>query len=73
VKRRKRQELLTVSGLHVYVGLNHGHPLLDERAEFVTGQVHAVEVGHAVVALHVFATQLYFAEHLVLVFVEVRQ
>ena len=65
--------MLTISGLHVYVGLNHSDPLLDERAEFVAGQVHAVEVGHAVVALHIFAAQLHFAEHLVLVFVEVCQ
>lgn len=45
---------VVVGGLHVHVGLNHGLALLDHGAHLVTGQVHAVEVGQAVLSLHVF-------------------
>lgn len=53
--------------------LNKGHmltliylPLLDHGAHLVTGEVHAMEVGEAVLALHVFCDQLEFAEgHLI--------
>jgi hypothetical protein len=64
---------LTVGGLDVHVGLDEGHPLLDEGAQLVPGQVHAVEVGDDVVALHVLAAQLDLPEELVLVLVQVRQ
>lgn len=41
-------------------------PLLDHGAHLVTSEVHAVEVGKAVLALHIFCDQLKLAEgHLV--------
>jgi hypothetical protein len=64
---------LTVRGLNVYVRLDEGDPLLDERAQLVPGEVHAVEVGQDVEALHVLAAQFDFPERLVLVLVQVRK
>lgn len=62
----KETQEVAVRGLHVHVSLDHGLPLLDHRAHLVTGQVHAVEVGEAVLALHVLRDQLELAEgHLV--------
>lgn len=37
-------------------------PLLDHRAHLITSQVHAVEVGQAVLALHVLSNELELAE-----------
>lgn len=62
---------LTIAGLHVHVGLDEGHPLLDERAQLVPGKVKAVEVRHHIVALHVLAAELDLPEPLVVVLVEV--
>ena len=42
---------VAVSGPDVDVGLDEGLPLLDEGAELVAGEIHAVEVGEAVPAL----------------------
>lgn len=37
-------------------------PLLDHRAHLVTSQVHAMEVGQAVLALHILSDELELAE-----------
>ena len=37
-------------------------PLLDDRAELVPGESHAVEVGQANLPLHIFADETEFAE-----------
>ena len=53
---------VAISGLDVAVGLDEGLPLLDHGPQLVSGQAHAVEVGEAVLALHVLADQLELAE-----------
>ena len=51
-----------VGGLDVGVGLDERLPLLDHGPQLVGGEVHAVKVGEAVLALHVLADQLELAE-----------
>lgn len=65
--------IITVGGLDVNVGLDKRNPFFDKRAQFVTSQVHAVEVSDNIVTLYILAAQLYFSECLVLVFVEVSE
>lgn len=48
-------EGVAIYGLGLSEGFNSGVPLLDKGAEFVSGDVHAVEVGVAVVALNLLA------------------
>jgi len=55
-------EEISISGLDISVGLNEGLPLLDHGPQLVGGQAHAVEVGEAVLALHIFAEQLELLE-----------
>lgn len=47
--------------------LNERLPLADERTEFVRGEVHAVEVGKAVLSLDILNLQLDFAERVLLI------
>jgi len=44
------------------VSLDEGLPLLDHGPELVGGQVHAVEVGQAVLALNILAQKLELLE-----------
>ena len=53
-------EQIAVSGLHINVSFDQGLPLFDHRTEFVSGQVHSVELSKAVLALNVLARQLEF-------------
>jgi hypothetical protein len=46
-------------------------PLADERAELVGGEVEAVEVGQAVLALDLVDTELDLAESVVLILLEI--
>jgi hypothetical protein len=55
-------EEISVGSLDIGVGLNEGLPLLDHGPQLVGGQAHAVEVGEAVLALHIFAEQLELLE-----------
>ena len=48
-------EKVSVGRLDVGVGIDQSLPLLDHGAELVSGQVHAVEVGQAVLALNLLA------------------
>jgi hypothetical protein len=48
---------VSVRGAAVYVGLNDGLLLSDQRAKLVTGHVHTVEVHQAVVSLNVLNTE----------------
>jgi len=48
-------DLVTIDGLGLRESLDRGVPLLDESAELVSGDIHAVEVSVAVVALNLFA------------------
>lgn len=54
-------EEVSVGGLGLNEALNERVPLLDESAGLVASDVHAVEVGVAVVAFHFFALDLDFA------------
>jgi len=62
---------VAVRGLDVRVALDGGLPLLDERAQLVAGELHAVEVGQAVAALDVLDAQGDLAVALVVIVVEV--
>jgi hypothetical protein len=64
-------EIITISGLNIHVGLDKRNPFFDKRAEFVTSQVHAVEVGYYIVTLHVLTAKLHFSECLVLILVKI--
>jgi hypothetical protein len=64
-------EQVVVGGLDDNVGLNEGLPLADERAELVGGEVEAVEVGQAVLALDLVDAELDLAEGVVLILLEI--
>lgn len=64
---------VAVGRLDVELGLDQGLPLADERAELVRGEVHAVEVGQAVLALDVVDAELDLAERLLVVLVQVAE
>ena len=58
---------VVVGGLDHNIGLDKGLPLADERAELVGGEVEAVEVGQAVLALDLVDAELDLAESVVLI------
>lgn len=60
-----------VSRLHVNVRLDERLPLADERAQFVGGEAHAVEVEESVLPLDFVHPQLDFAERLLLVLAKI--
>jgi hypothetical protein len=55
-------EKVSVGGLDVSVSLDQGLPLLDHRPQLVRREVHAVEVGQAVLALNILAQKLELLE-----------
>ncbi len=55
-------EEISVSGLNISVSLDEGLPLLNHGPQLVSGKAHAMEVGEAVLALHIFADQLELLE-----------
>jgi len=68
----EQAEHVAIGGLDIDVGLNGSALLLDHGAELVGGEVHAVEVGEAVLALHLLDDELELAERVV-VLIEVAQ
>ena len=64
---------VAVGGLDIDVRLDERLPLADERPKLVRGEIHAVEVGQAALALDVVNPELDLAESRVLVLVEVAQ
>lgn len=64
-------EGVVVGGLDRDVGLDERLPLAHERPELVGGEVEAVEVGQAVLALHLVNPQADLAERVVLVLLEI--
>lgn len=62
---------VVVGGLDDDVGLDEGLPLADEGAELVGGEVEAVEVGQAVLALDLVDAELDLAEGMVLILLEI--
>jgi hypothetical protein len=67
----EQTEEVVVSGLHSDIGLDQGLPLADKGTELVGGEVQAVEVGQAVLALDLVDTELDLAEGVVLIVLEV--
>lgn len=57
----EHSEHVAVGGLRLDERLNERVPLLDQRARLVAGNVHAVEVGVAVVAFNFFALDLHLS------------
>ena len=53
----KTQEV-SISGLNIDMCFNQSLPFLDHGAELVSGQIHAVELSQAVLALNIFADEL---------------
>jgi hypothetical protein len=62
---------IVVGGLDSDVGLNEGLPLAHQRAQLVGCEVEAVEVGQAVLALHLVYAELDLAESVVLIVLEI--
>jgi len=58
---QEHTEVVTISGLNIDLGLDQGAPLLDKRAELVSGETHAVKVSDAVTTLHLIHTEVNLA------------
>ena len=69
----EKADEVVIGGLDNNVGLDEGLPLANERAELVGGEVEAVEVGQAVLALDLVDAELDLAESVVLILLEVRK
>lgn len=67
----EQAEQIVVGSLDHNVGLDERLPLADERAQLVGGEVQAVEVGQAVLALDLIDPQLDLAEGMVLVLLKI--
>ena len=67
----EQSECVVVRRLHLDIGFDQGLPLADERPELVGGEVEAVEVGEAVLALDFVDAEFDLAEGVVFVFLEV--
>ena len=51
---------VSISGLDIDMGFNQSLPLLNHGSEFVSGQVHAIELSQTALALNFFAQKLEF-------------
>lgn len=69
----KEAEEIVVGGLDSDVALDQGLPLADKRPQLVGGEVEAVEVGQAVLALDLVNSELDLAERVVLILLQVGQ
>jgi hypothetical protein len=69
----EHSKLVAVSGSHGGVGLDEGLPLVDEGAELISGHVHAVEVGEALVPSNILDDELDLSIPLLLVAVQVSE
>ena len=67
----EKAEEVSVGCLDINVSLDKGLALADEGSKLVRGEVHAVEVGEAVLALDLVDAKLDFAEVLLLILVEI--
>lgn len=73
-RNAEHSEVVTIRSLGLREGLDQGVPLLDEGAQLVSGDVHAVEVGVAVEGLDLLALNLHLSPGLVVgVLVEVTE
>jgi hypothetical protein len=64
----EHSEEVTIKGLGLYECLDGGVPFLHNGAQLVSGDVHTVEVGVAVKALHFFDLHLHFSPGLIIAF-----
>ena len=69
----KESEKVVVRGLDGDVGLEQCLPLSDKRAEFVRREIEPVEVGEAVLALHLIHSQLDLPERMVFILLQICQ
>ena len=69
----EHSKLVAISGSHGGVGLDEGLPLVDEGAELISGHVHAVEVGEALVPSNILDDELDLSIPLLLVAVQVSE
>ncbi|GMS89268.1 hypothetical protein PENTCL1PPCAC_11443, partial [Pristionchus entomophagus] len=58
----EKTKKISIGRLHRGIRLDHHVPLLDDGAELVTGERHAVEVGKNILALHILADKAELAE-----------
>jgi len=64
---QKNSQVVAISGSDIDKCLDKSLPLSDQRAKLITSHVHAVEVGHNIGALNIFANQSDFAETLLFI------
>jgi hypothetical protein len=69
----EQAQQVVVGGLDRDVGLNQRLPLADERPQLVRGEVKAVEVGQAVLALHLVDPELDLAESVLLILLQISE
>ena len=67
----EESEEVVVGGLNGDVGFDQGLPLADKGAELVGGEIKAVEVGQAVLALDFVDSELDFSEGVVFIILEI--
>lgn len=71
---REHSEEIAVKSFGLDEGLNGGVPLLDDGTQLISGDVHSVEVGIAIEALHFFDLDLHLSPgQLVAVSVQISQ
>ncbi len=69
----EKAEKVVISSLNCDIGLDQSLPLSDEGTEFVGREVKTVEVGQAVLALHLIDTELDLSERVVLILLKICQ
>jgi len=58
----ENSKMVVISGLGIDLAFDHGLPLLNHTTGLVSGEVHTVEVEHAVLTLDIFAHQFELSE-----------
>lgn len=53
---------IAVGGLDVNIGFDQSLPFLDHGPQLVSGEIHAMEIGHDISTLNVFGDEAEFAE-----------
>ena len=69
----EQTELVAVVGGDLHVALNQSLPLLDQRAELVASDVHAVEESDALISLHVLHTKSHLTVSMLLDLVQITE
>lgn len=67
----EKADEVVVGGLDGDIGLNETLPLANKRSQLVRGEVQAVEVGQAALALNLVDSEANFAERVVLILLEI--